>query len=993
MLEIDLLGQFSVRINGSPVEIPSRPAQSLLAYLALNASAAHRREKLAGIFWPDSPEADARRNLRQALWYIRRAIDANGRKYLRSDDISIALDGRADYRLDADVLMGKAAGIDPNDWAARVQVYQGELLPGFYDDWVTLERERLQAVFEQCMRQHLDRLIQEGQWQAVLDSGERWIAFGQTPEPAYRALMTAHHAQGDASGLHAAYRRCVEALERDLGVEPSETTRRLYERLSRSQPSSLSNPSGSPVPSTLESEPPPHQEPTKPRPATAPVLKGGRVARHIRPSVVLALALVGVVLAAAVIYLQIRSRELTDLSASRQLAGAAVENLSVDPERSLLLSLSALNRADTPEAEDALHGALQADRILRRISPQLLSLNRIAFSLDGGRLAVSGEDPGGGGPLTEVWDLSAARRLFSVPGWLYRGSGFSGGRLLTASPTGENRTRVVAWDAQTGQQISMVELDYPFRLVGCATLRPDEQQVIVCLPDGTTRLFDLQNGEVVLIVGTPGGAPAYGAAISPDGRYLVTSVDHVTEEWEVAAGVKRLTLPSDPGGAEAPVFSRDSSRIAYALGSVVKMVDADTGKELLSLPQHAGRVTAVAFAHQTWLAASATDSTILVWDARSGRLTANLAGHTGPVTDVAFGPFSPRLASIAEDGTARVWDISPLAGREASGWMDENGLPYLDVAYNPDGTRLAVAGGAQAGEIWNLMNGERALTLRGLTRDLGALAFSPDGQRVGVANGEATARIWDLPSGQALFTLAGHSGPVTGLAFSPDGKLLATVAMDGRLKVWEAGTGLARYTLEISARPFLDSGSAPKLDFSPDGRRIVTGGGTKVRIWQADSGATLAGLPDLSEAVTALAFSPDGERLALGLAQGEAGVWDVKSGRKQVDLFGHRASVTAIRFSRDGRQMLTSSVDGSVRLWDAASGKELHTLARLAAPVTGAAFSPDGDHVAVSSRDGVVRILTVNIRELIQIARARLTRPFTLDECRTFLHIDSCPKE
>ena len=82
------------------------------------------------------------------------------------------------------------------DLIAAVSVYEGELLPGFYEDWVSLERDRLQAVFEQRMKVLLDRLVGEQRWAEVLDWGERWIALGNTPEPAYRALMYAHAALG-----------------------------------------------------------------------------------------------------------------------------------------------------------------------------------------------------------------------------------------------------------------------------------------------------------------------------------------------------------------------------------------------------------------------------------------------------------------------------------------------------------------------------------------------------------------------------------------------------------------------------------------------------------------------------------------------------------------------------------------------------------------------------------------------------------------------------
>src|SRR3990172_1836526 len=109
MLEVRLLGKFDIHRAGKPVEIASRPVQSLFAYLLLNAGTAHRREKLAGLLWSDSLEETARENLRHALWRLRKALssDATTRSkaspmvdYLLTDDLTIAFNALADYWLD-----------------------------------------------------------------------------------------------------------------------------------------------------------------------------------------------------------------------------------------------------------------------------------------------------------------------------------------------------------------------------------------------------------------------------------------------------------------------------------------------------------------------------------------------------------------------------------------------------------------------------------------------------------------------------------------------------------------------------------------------------------------------------------------------------------------------------------------------------------------------------------------------------------------------------
>jgi DNA-binding SARP family transcriptional activator len=164
MLQLRLLGQFEARLDDQPVLIPSRPAQSLLAYLALNAGTPFRREKLAGLFWPDATEANARSNLRHELWRLRKILEGGlppGRAYFLADDISIALNAAAKYWIDAAILEKSQRGYGSvEDWMNALALYRGELLPGFYDEWVVLERERVHSVFEQSMQRLLDRLVQ-----------------------------------------------------------------------------------------------------------------------------------------------------------------------------------------------------------------------------------------------------------------------------------------------------------------------------------------------------------------------------------------------------------------------------------------------------------------------------------------------------------------------------------------------------------------------------------------------------------------------------------------------------------------------------------------------------------------------------------------------------------------------------------------------------------------------------------------------------------------
>ena len=235
MLEVRLLGRFDIQYKMKPVLISSRPAQSLFAYLILNAGTSHRREKLAGLLWPDSLEETARDNLRHALWRMRKALEAgSAASFLQADDVAISFQESSDYWLDAAELENVSENASADELIGILSNYRGELLPGFYEEWVMFQREHLHSIFERHMERLLALLEKEKRWLEVLDWGERWIKLGEKPEPAYRALISAHAAKGDMSKVAATYERCVKALK-EFRIEPSKQTKELFERLKTGQ--------------------------------------------------------------------------------------------------------------------------------------------------------------------------------------------------------------------------------------------------------------------------------------------------------------------------------------------------------------------------------------------------------------------------------------------------------------------------------------------------------------------------------------------------------------------------------------------------------------------------------------------------------------------------------------------------------------------------------------------------------------------------------------
>ena len=190
----------------------------------------------------------------------------------------------------------------------------------------------------------------------------------------------------------------------------------------------------------------------------------------------------------------------------------------------------------------------------------------------------------------------------------------------------------------------------------------------------------------------------------------------------------------------------------------------------------------------------------------------------------------------------------------------------FEVAFSPDGRRLASAGGDGTVKVWDVETGDQLLTLQGPQR-LGPRrrlqprrpARSP---RPAAAGSSSSGTPRPAPS---LLTLCGHAGIVYGVAFSPDGRTLATAGGDGIVKLWDLAD---RPRAARRCRPTPTRSTASP--FSPDGRPLATAGGDgTVRLWDAATGAEVAALRGHPDAVFGVAFSPDGRTPRLGRRGGD----------------------------------------------------------------------------------------------------------------------------
>ena len=250
-LNLSLLGSPRLELDGVPLEVDTRKAIALLAYLTVTGEN-HRRDSLINLLWPDYDQARGRTVLRRTLYVLNQTLPDD---FLDTDRDTIGVNPSADVWLDVDQFHKnlsecrthghEVAQVCPEcvePLTEAIELYRGDFLEGFslqdsvnFDDWQFSETQSLRSEVMNALERLVSCLLGGDDYEKVVVYDQRWLKLDQANEVAHRGLMEAYAKTGQRTAALRQYEECVRVLEKELGESPQEETTKLYQAIKGNQ--------------------------------------------------------------------------------------------------------------------------------------------------------------------------------------------------------------------------------------------------------------------------------------------------------------------------------------------------------------------------------------------------------------------------------------------------------------------------------------------------------------------------------------------------------------------------------------------------------------------------------------------------------------------------------------------------------------------------------------------------------------------------------------
>jgi DNA-binding SARP family transcriptional activator len=247
-LQVYLLEHFRVYADHQELtRLEGRRVQELFCYLLFHRNRSQSRERIASLLWDSEPDARARSYLRKALWQLQGAVgnaneSAGEVKMLKTDSESIELTPTENLWLDIDFFekayesLKDISGRDLEAGQAQSleraeRLYEGEVLEGWDQEWCLCERQRFHYMYLAIMDKLLDYCEKTQTYERGIECALRILQFDRVHERTYQKLMRLRYLAGDRTSALREYEHCAEVLIDELGVQPTQQTKALYQQV------------------------------------------------------------------------------------------------------------------------------------------------------------------------------------------------------------------------------------------------------------------------------------------------------------------------------------------------------------------------------------------------------------------------------------------------------------------------------------------------------------------------------------------------------------------------------------------------------------------------------------------------------------------------------------------------------------------------------------------------------------------------------------------
>jgi WD40 repeat protein len=577
-----------------------------------------------------------------------------------------------------------------------------------------------------------------------------------------------------------------------------------------------------------------------------------------------------------------------------------------------------------------------------------------SFSADGKLFAT-------GGRKLQVVDTKSGKEVHQFKGQygVQGGPAFSRDGKRLAEVNFDKGQTVTVWDLVSGKAIYQVPSG-PNRYVTALALSPDGKTLAYADNQGVIQLSDVSDSKNVRNLS---GQKHFLQTLvfSPDGKTLASAgYDGFVGLWDVAAGKEIRQLTVGGGYYQRLAFSPDGNLLAVTGNGSIHIWDMAAGKMLRQWQAEYPDSVAFSTDGKMLVSGSQTTSALRFWETTTGKEINAPIGHHGPVTKVAFSDDGKHVFSGA-DRTVRSWEATGAGEKRLVFWQSSLAFS-ADGSVLATGHGSYANAPSNVG-LWSLRDPLQPKLLKKLPDGGSILALSADGRLVASAQQQQTIRIWDTASGKerGQCKLENHDHVVS-VALSPDGKTLAASTLvrsqfkggeqGGTVRLWDVATNKSLRAMTVQGGTvaqadgsYVYMAAGGPLSFSPDGKFLFMNQAS--RAWDVASGREMP-FPDMPAQSRCVAFSRDGRFCAWSAPEKKTPavqILETASGRRMLLLSQSPSNVAALAFSPDGRRLATGHDDSTTLIWDL-TGRLTAAFTRAGVSLSGPDLQKRWSHLA-----------------------------------------------